>query len=278
MTATENRLVQLADEQLDLGHSADLDRTFADSGVSSVDTVSFLRVVAQEFNLSIAGRRLRRRVYPCAIWPPWSTNTPADAAGAPAPRGIGRAASPAGNDVANHCDPVTFERVWEVPEPASALEVRLDADTRTVLRRHGNPGRPRLVLSHGNGLAIDLYYPFWSLLAADFDLFVYDLRNHGWNSVGPRAAHNVPTLVRDHDLIIEAIDSHFDPRPRMGVFHSFSRTDDAHVNGWQPRLRRMRALRSAGVQARPQPDAVRRRRRSQRGHSAATDGAVRVRN
>ena len=53
MTATEDRLVQLADEQLDLGHSADLDRTFADSGVSSVDTVSFLRVVAQEFNLSV---------------------------------------------------------------------------------------------------------------------------------------------------------------------------------------------------------------------------------
>lgn len=53
MTATEDRLVQLADEQLDLGRSADLDRTFADSGVSSVDAVSFLRVVAQEFNLSI---------------------------------------------------------------------------------------------------------------------------------------------------------------------------------------------------------------------------------
>ena len=53
MTATEERLVELADEQLDLGRSPDLDRSFADSGVSSVDTVSFLRVVAQEFNLSI---------------------------------------------------------------------------------------------------------------------------------------------------------------------------------------------------------------------------------
>ena len=53
MTATEDRLVQLADEQLDLGRSPDLDRSLADGGVSSVDIVSFLKVVAQEFNLSI---------------------------------------------------------------------------------------------------------------------------------------------------------------------------------------------------------------------------------
>ena len=54
MTATEDRLVQLADEQLDLGRSPDLDRSFADSGVSSVDAVSFLKLVGQEFNLSIS--------------------------------------------------------------------------------------------------------------------------------------------------------------------------------------------------------------------------------
>ncbi len=53
MSPTEERLVQLADEQLDLGRSPDLDRTFADSGISSVDAVSFLSVVAQEFDLSI---------------------------------------------------------------------------------------------------------------------------------------------------------------------------------------------------------------------------------
>lgn len=102
------------------------------------------------------------------------------------------------------------------------LEVPLDAGAETVLRRHGNPDGPRLVLSHGNGLAIDLYYPFWSLLAADFDLIVYDLRNHGWNRVGPQSAHSLPTLVQDHDLILEAIDSHFGAKPKVGVFHSFS--------------------------------------------------------
>ena len=32
MTATEERLVQIADEQLDLGRAPDLDKNFADSG------------------------------------------------------------------------------------------------------------------------------------------------------------------------------------------------------------------------------------------------------
>lgn len=53
MTVTEDRLVRLADEHLDLGRSPDLDRSLADSGVSSVDLVSFLTVVIKEFNLSI---------------------------------------------------------------------------------------------------------------------------------------------------------------------------------------------------------------------------------
>ena len=117
---------------------------------------------------------------------------------------------------------MTSEPVWEIPEPRSVCEVRLDADTVTTLRRHGNPDGPRLVLSHGNGLAIDLYYPFWSLLADEFDLIVYDLRNHGWNTVGAREKHNVPTLIRDQERIFEAIDRHYGHKPKIGVFHSAS--------------------------------------------------------
>ncbi len=90
----------------------------------------------------------------------------------------------------------------------------------TVLRRHGNPDGPRLVLTHGNGLAADLYYPFWSLLAEDCDLIVYDLRNHGWNEVGPIDKHNMPSFVDDHDRTMEAIDREFGEKPKVGVFHS----------------------------------------------------------
>ena len=112
--------------------------------------------------------------------------------------------------------------MWEVPEPLSTRDVRVDDDTVIVLRRHGNPAGPRLVLSHGNGLAVDLYYPFWSLLADDFDLVVYDLRNHGWNAVGRSQGHNVARFVSDHDRILAAIDSHYGEKPKIGVFHSIS--------------------------------------------------------
>ena len=114
------------------------------------------------------------------------------------------------------------EAVWQVPEPLSTLDVRVDEHTVITVRRHGNPDGPRLVLSHGNGLAIDLYYPFWSLLMEEFDLLVYDLRNHGRNEVGPPEGHNVPTIARDQDAILEAIDEHYGAKPKAGVFHSVS--------------------------------------------------------
>ena len=114
------------------------------------------------------------------------------------------------------------EFLWQLPEPLSVHEVAVDAETTVVLRRHGNPDGPRLVLSHGNGMAIDLYYPFWSLLTDDFDLVVYDLRNHGWNPVSTLDYHNVPTLVSDHDLVLEAIVRQWGEKPQAGVFHSVS--------------------------------------------------------
>ena len=117
---------------------------------------------------------------------------------------------------------MTSETEWEVPEPLSTHDVRVDEETSITLRRHGNPDGPRLVLSHGNGLAIDLYYPFWSLLVHDFDLIIYDLRNHGWNDISFLQDHNIPTLVQDHDKVLEEIDLHYGDKPKVGVFHSVS--------------------------------------------------------
>ncbi len=100
--------------------------------------------------------------------------------------------------------------------------VRHDDGSITIVRRHGNPDGPRLLLCHGNGLAIDLYYPFWSLLVDDFDLIVYDLRNHGWNTLGAPQEHNVPNLVRDQEQVIDAVAKTYGDRPTTGVFHSLS--------------------------------------------------------
>ena len=111
---------------------------------------------------------------------------------------------------------------WEIPEPLSTYDVQVDDETTITLRRHGNPDGPRLVLSHGNGLAIDLYYPFWSLLRNDFDIIVYDLRNHGWNAITSLQNHNIPTLVQDHDKVLEAIDLEYGDKPKIGIYHSVS--------------------------------------------------------
>ena len=111
---------------------------------------------------------------------------------------------------------------WIIPQPLVAVEARMDDGARIVLRRHGNADGPRLVLSHGNGLSIDLYYPFWSLLADRFDLVLYDHRSHGWNPVSPRHGHNFATFVRDSQNITRAIDDQFGPKSKVGVFHSMS--------------------------------------------------------
>ena len=112
--------------------------------------------------------------------------------------------------------------MWRVPEPLSTLDVPVDDETVITLRRHGNPAGPRLVLCHGNGLAIDLYYPFWSLLCDDFDVIVHDLRNHGWNAVTSAREHTIATFAHDHDLILDAIDRHYGEKPLTGVYHSVS--------------------------------------------------------
>jgi pimeloyl-ACP methyl ester carboxylesterase len=117
---------------------------------------------------------------------------------------------------------MTAEAAWDIPQPLSVCDVRHDDGSVTIVRRHGNPHGPRLLLGHGNGLAIDLYYPFWSLLADDFDLLVYDLRNHGWNEVGARREHNMPNLMRDQDQVIDAVADRYGERPTIGVFHSLS--------------------------------------------------------
>ena len=53
MSTTEDRLKTLINENLDTGREPDLDTKFSDSGVSSVDAVAFIKLVGQEFNVTI---------------------------------------------------------------------------------------------------------------------------------------------------------------------------------------------------------------------------------
>ena len=80
-----------------------------------------------------------------------------------------------------------------------------------------------MLLGHGNGFSADACFPFWSHFTDRFDVYVHDVRNHGWNSVGQRRRHNVPTFVEDTECVVQSIDQRLGrTKPRIGVFHSLS--------------------------------------------------------
>ena len=112
--------------------------------------------------------------------------------------------------------------VLDVPRPASVVHAKLEDGESVPVRRYGNPKGPRLLISHGNGLAIDLYYPYWSLLLERFDVILFDLRGHGRNPPGRMAGHTIPAFSKDLDAIGQTVDRCFGVRPRAGVFHSVS--------------------------------------------------------
>ncbi|MBB6308342.1 alpha/beta fold hydrolase [Xanthobacter tagetidis] len=91
-----------------------------------------------------------------------------------------------------------------------------------VGRRVGNPHGVRLLITHGNGFAIDGYRVFFEPLLADFDVFLYDMRNHGKSPVGRRSAHHYQRLALDVGEIRAEIVRRYGHKTTVGVFHSFS--------------------------------------------------------
>jgi len=108
-----------------------------------------------------------------------------------------------------------------VPPPHSVFDAVMDDGAVIRLRRHGNPAGPRAILSHGNGLAINGYFPYWRLLLAEFDVVVFDFRNSGENPVHD-GAHSYERFLIDLTTIYDAIDREFGQKPQLGIFHSMS--------------------------------------------------------
>ncbi len=109
-----------------------------------------------------------------------------------------------------------------VPEPAQTETAIMSDGAHILLRRHGNPDGRRLVISHGNGLAIDAYLPFWSLLCDRYDLILFDVRNHGRNPVHDAPSHTWDRIGEDMDELQIAIGAMFGHKPMTGVFHSLA--------------------------------------------------------
>ena len=57
MSANETRLRALVDQHLGLGRPPNFDGSLADAGVSSLNAVSFMKVVEKEFGLSISAEQ-----------------------------------------------------------------------------------------------------------------------------------------------------------------------------------------------------------------------------
>ncbi len=110
----------------------------------------------------------------------------------------------------------------EVPAPSDAFDARMSDGAALKVRRHGNPDGLRLYVSHGNGFAVDAYYPFWSLLCDHFDVVVFDMRNHGRNDHSGADGHNYLRMSRDIGEMVEATETRLGSGPKVGVFHSMS--------------------------------------------------------
>jgi pimeloyl-ACP methyl ester carboxylesterase len=106
--------------------------------------------------------------------------------------------------------------------PLSTNDLILSDGAIIRLRRHGVPGRTRILLSHGNGLAIDAYALFWAPLTRDYDLVVFDIRNHGQNPLHEPRSHTWPRIFADMPEIFQGIERCYGPARTVGAFHSLS--------------------------------------------------------
>lgn len=109
-----------------------------------------------------------------------------------------------------------------VPAPLDTADIAMSDGAIIRLRRHGNPAGPRIALSHGNGLAIDAYLPFWDLLRPRYDIVLFDQRNHGENPLHGASGHNWDRITADNAEIFTGIARAFGDKPVIGAFHSLS--------------------------------------------------------
>lgn len=80
----------------------------------------------------------------------------------------------------------------------------------------------RLFVSHGNGFASDGYVAFWRGFLPEYEIAVFDMRNHGHNARSDPAAHDYAHMVGDVDAVLGAVAAEFGTKPSAGLFHSMS--------------------------------------------------------
>jgi pimeloyl-ACP methyl ester carboxylesterase len=106
--------------------------------------------------------------------------------------------------------------------PAEIFSATMADGVQLCIRRGGNANGVRLYLSNGNGFAIDGYRVFWEPLLDDFELILFDMRNHGRNDRSGADGHHYHQMAADIGAVFHEVDRRLGHRPGVGVFHSMS--------------------------------------------------------
>lgn len=100
--------------------------------------------------------------------------------------------------------------------------VTMDDDVELLVRHYPRPGATRLYISHGNGFAIDGYRVFWEPLLDDFDVVLFDMRNHGVNASTGADGHHYQQMAQDLGTVHRKVEARLGPSKTVGVFHSMT--------------------------------------------------------
>lgn len=102
------------------------------------------------------------------------------------------------------------------------LEITADDDVTLRAQVCGPADAPRLIVSHGNGLAAGGYASFWRQLASDYQIVLFDFRGHGQSERGSPGSHSWEQFELDFDTAMRAIRAALGERKTFGAFHSLS--------------------------------------------------------
>lgn len=135
-----------------------------------------------------------------------------------------------------------------------AARLTLSDGATVALRRWGPPRPQRMVISHGNGLAIDGFRDFGAALARRFEVIAVDLRNHGQSGPGAILDDPWPRFTRDMPEIYDGITAIFGAKPTHGAFHSLSAASALMAQGHDPRAWQSLTLYEPPIPPVPDPE------------------------
>ena len=111
-----------------------------------------------------------------------------------------------------------------IPVPRDTYDLTMGDGAIIRVRHHGNPNGARIMLANGNGFAADGYFPFWGPLCQQFDVTLFDMRNHGQNPTAQSglAGHNYAQMALDMERIFREVNARDGEKTNIGIFHSMS--------------------------------------------------------